>query len=77
MLGILYFLLLVPGSWAQNTGISDKTITVGSLLPLEGDRKESGLAIKAGLEAAFASQSIQGRRIELAALNDFYDPAKA
>lgn len=76
-LGILYFLLLVPSSWAQNTGIGDKSITVGSLLPLEGDRKESGLAIKAGLEAAFASQSIQGRRIELAVSNDFYDPAKA
>lgn len=68
--------LTIPWSWAQNTGITDKTLPVGSLLPLQGERSETGLALKAGLEAALASHTVQGRRVELVALSDFYEPAK-
>lgn len=68
--------IATPWSWAQNSGITDKAIVLGSLLPLEGDRKENGLAIKAGLEAALASQTVQGRRVKLLAQNDFYTPSK-
>lgn len=68
--------IATPWSWAQNSGITDKAIVLGSILPLEGDRKENGLAIKAGLEAALASQTVQGRRVKLLAQNDFYTPAK-
>lgn len=69
-------LLFSPISLAD-PGITDKVIRLGSLLPLEGDRKDTGNALKAGMEAAFNGQSVQGRRVELAALNDFYQPEKA
>ena len=77
LLGIGSSGLFSSVSWAQGTGITDKVIRLGSMLPLEGDRKDTGNALKAGLEGAFNGQSVQGRRVELAALNDFYDPAKA
>ena len=74
----LFCLWLLPGTGlTQALGVDTKTITLGSLLPLEGDLKGDGLAIKTGLEAAFATQTVQGRRIELKALNDFYEPNKA
>jgi ABC-type branched-subunit amino acid transport system substrate-binding protein len=69
-------LLTGPAFAADANGISDKIIRLGTLLPLEGDRKDTGNALKAGLEAAFNSQTVQGRHIELAAINDFYDPTK-
>ena len=74
----LALLLSSPLSWcwAQEAGITDKTIRVGVTLPLAGDFKVYGEAIKKGLEAAFAGQSVQGRSIELLAVNDFYNPPK-
>lgn len=75
---IFCLLSLTPVIWAQGgTGVTDKTIRLGSLLPLEGDLKDKGLSLKAGMEAALANQTVQGRRVELLALNDFYDPKKA
>jgi ABC-type branched-subunit amino acid transport system substrate-binding protein len=46
-------------------------------MPLEGDRKINALAFKRGIEAALAGQSVQGRRFEFVAINDFYNPTKA
>ena len=74
----LFCLCLMPSlSLAQAVGVAAKTIVVGSILPLEGDLKHNGLAIKEGLEVAFATQAVQGRRVELKVLNDFYEPTKA
>lgn len=74
---LFYCWAFAPLALAQDPGIADKTIKIGSILPLEGDRIESGMAIKAGLEAALATQAVQNRKVELAALNDFYDPGAA
>ena len=76
-LGLLGLCLMPSLSLAQAVGVDPKTIVVGSLLPLEGDHRAQGQAIKAGLEAALATQAVQGRRVELKALNDFYEPTKA
>jgi ABC-type branched-subunit amino acid transport system substrate-binding protein len=43
-------------------------------MDLQGDSKGLGLGMKAGIEAAFAEQKLQGRRIEFVAANDFYNP---
>jgi branched-chain amino acid transport system substrate-binding protein len=64
-------------SWAQATGVTDQTIRIGANMPLEGDRKTNALALKRGIEAALIGQSVQGRRFEFVAINDFYDPTKA
>lgn len=73
---LLGVFLLSPWSWAQGIGITDKTIRIGATLPLAGDFKVYGEAIKKGLEAALVGQSVQGRSIELLAVNDFYNPPK-
>jgi ABC-type branched-subunit amino acid transport system substrate-binding protein len=66
-----------PWSWAQETGVTNTTIRIGATVPLEGDYKIYGLAMKQGMEAALAGQKVQKRAIEFVAINDFYDPAKA
>ncbi|HRD66886.1 MAG TPA: ABC transporter substrate-binding protein [Candidatus Competibacter sp.] len=66
-----------PWGWTQNVGITDKTIRIGANMPLEGDTRTNGLALKRGIEAALSNQSVQGRRIEFVVINDFYDPAKS
>ncbi|MBL8260504.1 MAG: ABC transporter substrate-binding protein [Candidatus Competibacteraceae bacterium] len=74
MLGLCF---AAPASWALEQGITEKTIRIGANLPLEGDRKVNGLALKRGIEAALANQHVRGLQIEYVALNDFYDPAKS
>ena len=37
-IALLCSCLTIPWSWAQNTGITDKTLPIGSLLPLQGER---------------------------------------
>lgn len=73
-LGLSSFML---PAWSQETGITDKTIRIGATIPLEGDYNVYGVAMKQGMEAALAGQTVQKRQIELVAINDFYDPAKA
>lgn len=68
---------LLPWCWADETGVTDKTIRIGATIPLEGDYKIYGMAMKQGMDAALASQTVQKRTIEFVAINDFYDPAKA
>lgn len=79
--GIALGLALVLSStlswcWAQEQGITDKMIRIGATLPLEGDFKIYGEAIKKGLEAALAGQTVQGHGIELLVINDFYNPPR-
>jgi len=64
-------------SWAQNIGVTDKTIRIGATIPLEGDSKANGLALKRGIDVALFNQLMQGRHVEFVAINDFYDPVKS
>jgi branched-chain amino acid transport system substrate-binding protein len=66
-----------PWTWAEETGVTDKTIRIGATIPLEGDYKIYGQAMKQGMDAALAGQTVQKRTIEFVAINDFYDPTKA
>ena len=66
-----------PWSWAEEAGVTDKAIRIGATIPLEGDYKVYGQAMKKGMEAALAGQTVQKRSIEFVVINDFYDPAKA
>lgn len=77
-LGLTFILCSITSwSWGQNAGVTDKTIRIGANMPLEGDNKTNGLALKRGIEAALSNQSVQGRRIEFVAVNDFYDPVQS
>lgn len=64
-------------NWAQNVGVTDKSIRIGATIPLEGDFKVYGLAMKQGMDAALVGQTAQKHQIEFAAINDFYNPDKA
>lgn len=80
--GMAFGLLLslcatAPWSRAEETGITDKTIRIGATIPLEGDYKVYGLAMKQGMESALAGQTVQKHQIEWVVINDFYDPTKA
>ena len=77
-LGLLLGLCMAaPWSWAEDPGITSNTIRIGANMPLEGDSKFNGLALKQGIEAALSSRPVQGRRVEFAAINDFYEPTKS
>ena len=67
---------ILSWSWAQEAGVTDASIRIGSTLPLEGDFRIYGEAIHKGMEAALANQSVQERRIELSVINDFYNPPR-
>ncbi|MBL8250368.1 MAG: ABC transporter substrate-binding protein [Candidatus Competibacter sp.] len=64
-------------SWAQDAGITDKTIRIGSTTQLEGEYKYFGQSQKYGMTAALNGQTVQKRAIEFTQINDFYEPAKA
>lgn len=78
MVGLLLGLCAaVPQTWAGDSGVTDKAIRIGATIPLEGDYKVYGQAMKQGMDAALAGQTVQKRAIEFVAINDFYDPVKA
>ena len=64
-----------PLSWAEDPGITDKTIRIGATIPLEGDYKVYS-QVKQGMDAALAGQTVQKHSIEYVVINDFYDPVK-
>ncbi|MCB1921211.1 MAG: ABC transporter substrate-binding protein [Candidatus Competibacteraceae bacterium] len=75
VLGLLLSLCAIaPWSWAAAPGVTNDTLRIGATLPLEGDFKVYGQAMKRGMEAALAGQSVQKHRIEFVAINDFYHP---
>lgn len=77
ILGLLLGLCATaPLIWAEEPGITAKAIRIGATMPLEGDYKVYGLAIKQGVDAALAGQTVQKRAIEFVVINDFYDPVK-
>lgn len=64
-------------SWAEEPGITEKTIRIGASDPLEGDAKFYGQNLKKGIDAALTGQIIQKRTIEFEMLDDRYIPDKA
>ena len=77
-LGLLLSLCAAaPWSWAEDPGVTSNNIRIGATLPLEGDFKVYGLSMKRGMDAALADQTVQKRRVEFVAINDFYNPTEA
>lgn len=74
-LGLLLSAVASSG-WAEEAGVTDKAIRLGATIPLQGDYKTYGLAMKQGMDAALAGQMVQKRSIEFVAINDFYDPTR-
>jgi len=75
--GLICALMLIHAPIYAESGLTDTTITLGSVLALKGKAKGLGLGMKAGLEAAFKDEKIKGRDVELLFENDFYEPEKA
>ncbi len=73
---VLALCIAVP-ALATESGVTEKTIRVGSTLALSGDYKVYGLEEKQGIEAALAGQTAHKRSIELDAFDDQYSPDKA
>jgi len=65
---------LVTSVASAESGVYDDRIIVGSVLDLEGRSRALGLGMRAGLEAAFKGQLVKGKRVEIHALNDSYNP---
>ncbi len=61
--------------WAE-TGVSDTSIRIGSVMDLNGRSKGLGQGMKAGIEAALKGQTIQRKTIEYLTANDSYTPTK-
>ncbi len=77
-LGLLLSLCAIaPWSWAEEVGVTDKTIRIGATIPLDGDFKVYGVSMKRGMDAALVDQTVQKRQIEFVAINDFYNPTEA
>ena len=61
---------------AGETGVTSNVIRIGGVMDLEGRSRGLGRGMRVGIEAAFAGQLVQSRRLEFVALNDSYTPAK-
>jgi len=61
-------------------GLSDTEVVFGMASPFSGANKETGRALKAGIDAAFAATNaaggVHGRRLRLVALDDGYEPER-
>jgi ABC-type branched-subunit amino acid transport system substrate-binding protein len=66
---------------AEQTGITDKVITLGSCRPLTGPLAARGLTMTHGVEAYFSYVNehggIEGRQVKLTSCDDHYDPELA
>lgn len=77
---LVFILLLLPVAItnyrisAQEVGVTNKTITIGGVMDLEGDSRGLGLGMKAGIEAAIKGESVKDHTIEFVTLNDSYTP---
>ncbi len=76
-IGLVGLIAMAPMSLQAADGVTDSTITFGSVLALKGKAQGLGQGMKAGLDAAFKGQKIQGRSIQVKYENDFYEPPKA
>ncbi len=81
------FVLVVP--WlltampvpAQQPGVSDERILFGQSAAFSGPAQELGISMRLGIQAAFhevnRAGGVHGRRLELASLDDVYEPEAA
>ncbi len=69
-----------PPAPAAQVGLSDAEIVFGMASPFSGANKETGRALKAGFDAAFAAVNgaggVHGRKLRLVALDDGYEPER-
>lgn len=72
----LLALFLTPAMAMAEVGVTDKVITVGSVLALKGKAQGLGKGMKTGMEAAFAGEKVKGRSIRLLVKNDSYEPKR-
>jgi branched-chain amino acid transport system substrate-binding protein len=56
--------------------ITNTEITIGGVMDLEGRSKGLGLGMKAGIDAAFQANPVDGVKIRFMTLNDSYNPEK-
>lgn len=61
---------------AAEVGVTNSTITVGSVLALKGKAQGLGQGMKIGMEAAFNGVKVKGRSIRLITRNDSYEPKR-
>ena len=65
---------------AAVSGVSDTEITLGMAAPLTGVSKELGRQMRVGVDVAFARANVtggvQGRKVNLIALDDGYEPTR-
>lgn len=61
----------------SNFGITPTSIRVGAVMDLVEETKTRSEAMKAGVEAAFKNEKVQGRTIEYIVLNDSFNPKVA
>ena len=64
-------------SQVEEPGVTKGTIRLGSVLALQGQEEALGNHMKAGLEAAFKGETVQGKTITISFKNDFYEPSTA
>ena len=75
-ISVLCAILLAATFAMAEVGVTDKQITVGSVLALKGKAKGLGQGMKAGMEAAFKGAKVKGRTIRLLTKNDSYEPKR-
>lgn len=81
--------LMLVGAWilsaavvpAQQPGVSDQRILFGQSAAFSGPAQELGISMRLGIQAAFhevnRAGGVHGRRLELAVLDDAYEPEAA
>lgn len=76
----LLLLLAATAVLAAVDGVTDTSILVGEACALDGPAKGLGTGMNLGLKAAFAEANaaggVEGRKVDLIALDDGYDPDK-
>ena len=67
-------LLAVSPSLMAAEGVSRDSILLGGVMDLEGQSRGLGQGMKLGIDAAFANQRVQGKRLDFVVKNDSYTP---
>ena len=77
LLWVLALCLGLASPALAEVGVTAKTVRVGAVLALQGKASGLGEGMRDGLQAAFKGVTVHGRKIELVARNDSYEPSKA
>jgi len=79
--GLAMALALPLSAQAADPGVAADKITFGQAAPMEGPAAALGLGMKQGILAAFAEANakggVKGRKLELSAKDDGYEPTKS